>query len=493
MFKKILIANRGEIAVRIIRTCRDLGIWTVAIYHPDDLLSLHVRLADEAMQLSQRPDVPDATEIFEIADATGVEAIHPGYGFGAERYFFVRPCEQAGLIFIGPSSEIIKDLSRKVTMLETAKKAGIATPEFSPLLQGAKDLDLIRMEAEVLGYPLVIKSARGGRGHGTQLVRKADMLESAVRRAEQEAFAVYGNRQLYLEKAIHPARHVDVQILADEHGNIIHLGERCSTLQQHSQKIISETPAPCMSPAQRQQVQTLAIKIAHLFNYQNAGAVEFLIDDEGGIFFSDFKARIQVEHPITEMVSGIDIVEEQIRIAGGEPLRLKQEDVSLQGSSMLCRINAEDPWNHFLPSPGTVRRFRLPAGMHVRVDTYCYSGCEVPVYYDPLIAKTVTWGETREACILRMQRALQDLIIQGIPNNLPLHQGILDDPQFVAGDYSTNLIAPSRFIEPASDEDLRDLAIAAAVAYMRRNKTSSPVLPERLSSGWHRSSRRLPN
>ncbi|RME82573.1 MAG: ATP-grasp domain-containing protein [Caldilineae bacterium] len=492
MFNKVLIANRGEIAVRIIRTLRDMGIWTIAVYHEEDIHSLHVRLADEAIALKQKVDDPQAAEILEIAHATGAEAIHPGYSFGAERYDFARPVEKEGFVFIGPPSQVIRELNRKVTMLERAEQAGFRTPRHSDTAFNVGDMEAIRRAADELGYPVVIKARRGGRGRGVRLVRRPEQLERMVQSAGAEAMAVYHDSRIYLERAIYPVLHVDVQILADRHGNVIHLGERCSALQHHNQKIICETPAPCLSEQQRRQVWEMAIELARLFGYENAGTVEFLVEPGGEIYFSDFKARIQIEHPVTEMVTGIDLVQEQLRLAAGEPLRWRQQDIRFEGHAMQCRINAEDPWKNFLPSPGSLRRFRLPGGLHVRVDTYGYTGGYVPRVYDPLLAKVIVWGESRDACIGRMRRALQDFIIQGIPTNLPLHQGILNHPAFLAGRYEAMLTQEAGLNEPADEAHLRDLAVIMAVAYMRRHQAPQPVIPERLTTGWHRSARRLP-
>lgn len=491
MFKKVLIANRGEIAVRIIRTCRDLGIKTVAVYAPSDQDSLHVRLADESLPLRSPERYADAEALLAIARATGAEAIHPGYGFVAENAAFAAMCQETGVVFIGPSPATLARFERKAAMLTTADEAGFCTPPHTDACFDAQDEQALTAAAAGLGYPVVIKSCRGGRGRGTRLAFRAERLGELVRNAQAEAQRIYGDSLVYLERAVWPAYHVDVQILADHHGNIIHLGERCSSLQQHNQKLITETPAPCLTPRQRQHVCQAAVNLARLFDFRGAGTVEFLVGSEGTACFSDFKGRIQVEHPTTEMVSGVDIVAEQLAIAAGQPLRLRQEDVNLNGWAMQCRINAEDPWNHFLPSPGILHRFRLPGGLHVRVDTYGYGGCIVPVRYDSLLALVVTWAEDRAACIRRMQRALQDFVILGVQTNAALHQRIVEHPDFIDGRYDTDFIHHAQLADPAPLADLSDVAIAAAVAYERRNKTPRPVQPQRLQSGWHRSLRQL--
>ncbi len=492
MFKKVLIANRGEIAVRIIRTCRDMGVKTVAVYTSTDLNSLHVRLSDEAVALQSPKRYGDGEEILRIAQQTGAEAIHPGYGFLAESADFARMCQQAGLVFIGPPPAVLALLETKSQMLEEAQAAGFPTPPHTFSFD-AVDVDLMMKEAALIGYPVVIKSCRGGRGRGSRIAFKPERLADAVAAAQTEAQRVYGDTRFYLEHAIWPAYHVDVQILADTAGNIIHLGERCSSLLQHNQKLLAETPAPCLTEAQRQYACQTAVNLARLFGYQGVGTVEFLVSPDGAFYFSDFKGRIQVEHPITEMVSGLDIVAEQLAIAAGQPLPRQQEDVHLKGWAMQCRINAENPWNHYMPSPGVLYRFRLPAGLNVRVDTYGYGGCVVPVRYDSLLALVVTWGENRAMCIRRMQRSLEDFIIVGVETNLPLHQRIIAHPDYLAGRYATDFIQHAQLADPMPVPNLRDIAIVTAIAYERRNQVSGIVQPERLQSGWHRSARRLPS
>lgn len=492
MFKKILIANRGEIAVRIIRTCRDLGMWTVAVYPPSDFDSLHVRIADEAHELHSNRRYGDGDEILNIARRTGVEAIHPGYGFLAEDADFARSCEDAGFVFVGPPVRVLERLRNKHSMLAEAGAAGIPTPPHSTKTCDGTAQEGTAAEAAALGYPIVIKSCRGGRGRGTRLVFHQEDLAEGLEQARRESLLVYGDGMLYLEHALWPVCHVDVQVLADRDGAVVHLGERCSSMQQHNQKLVTESPAPCLSPGLRRQVWEMAVEITRLFDYRGAGTVEFLVTDDNRIYFSDFKSRIQVVHRVTEMVSSMDLVAVQLELASGQPLSLDQSGVCLYGWAMQCRINAEDPWNHFLPSPGVLHRFRLPGGQHVRVDTYGYAGCNVPVRYDSLLALVVTWGADRDECIRRMKRALQDFAIVGVQTNLPLHQRIIEHPDFVEGRYRTDFIQKARLADPAPMSSLRDLAIAAAIAYERRTVAIRPVEPERLRGGWHRSARRLP-
>jgi acetyl/propionyl-CoA carboxylase alpha subunit len=352
-------------------------------------------------------------------------------------------------------------------------------------------------EANRLGHPLVVKSCSGGRGPGERLVQTAERLAEAVRRAQAEAQAVYGARRVYLEKAILPAHQIGVQVLGDQHGRLIHLGEREGSLQYGNRKVIEESPAPCLSQSQRERLWQTALDLARLFNYQGLGTVEFLVDEAGRFYFTEIKARIQVEHPLTEMISRVDLVREQIRLAAGEPLGLEQRDVSLSGWAMLCRIRAEDPWRRFLPSPGRLQRVRLPAGPEIRLDTYVYGGCNIPAEYDSLIAKLTVWAPDRAMCVERMRRALEDLKVVGVPTNLPLLQQVLQAPEFAQQSYSTDFLDHSfvagdhnRQVEP--ETHLRDLAVAAAVLYVRRNQLFRPSVPERLSSGWHQDSRRLP-
>lgn len=491
MFRKIMIANRGEIAVRIIRTCREMGIPTVVLYEAHDRNSLAIRLADECLMLTSPQGYQDMDEILRAASKTGADAIHPGYGFLAERPEFAQACLDAGIAFIGPPPAVTATVLSKIDALEAARSAGFPTLAHSESSFGPDDLDLLQAAAGHLGFPVVAKSCSGGRGRGTRLALDAERLLDAVGRAQREAATVYGNSAVYLEQAIVPAHYVAVQILGDHHGNLVHLGEREGSLQFQNQKVIEESPAPCLSRGQRERLWQLALEIGRLFAYRNAGTVEFIVDPDGQIFFTEVKARIQIEHPVTEMLTGVDIVREQIRIAAGEPLGVRQADVRFAGWAMQCRINAVDPWNNYLPSPGELERFRLPGGPHVRVDSYGCAGCHVPFQYDPILAKLIVWGEDRAACLQRMRRALQEFIIRGVQTNLPLHQRLLDEPEFVAGQYDTSLMGRAMDIRPQDEETLRDLAIAAAVAYVLRDSMRRPSVPDRLLSGWHRSSRQI--
>ncbi len=493
MFKKILIANRGEIAVRIIRTCREMGIRTVAVYEISDRDSLHVRLADECVQLPSHQSFMEPETILAVAVERGVDAVHPGYGFLAEEASFIRACEAASIDFIGPPPEIVAAARDKIGMLERARAAGIPTVAHSPRSYAEDEYAALAEAADALGYPLVVKSCQGGRGRGERMVDDPAHLAESVRRAYAEAKAVYGHSQLFLERAIAPAHQVGVQIVADRHGRLVHLGEREGSIIQSNQKLVEESPAICLSPEQRTVLLETAVRLARLVDYQNVGTVEFLVDGNGQFFFSEIKARIQLEHTLTEMMTRIDLIREQIRLEAGEPLGYEQSDIVLRGWAMMCRVRAEDPSRRYMPSPGHLRRMRLPGGPEVRVDTYLYCDSEVPSFYDPLIAKATVWAADRPACIDRMRRALEDLAIIGAPTNLPLLTGILRSPAFVTGQYNTNFMRRPLETKPATDIDQlrRDIAAAAAVLFARRHESSIPQQPERWATGWHRTSRQL--
>ncbi len=494
MFEKVLIANRGEIAVRVIRTCREMGLRTVALYEAADLGSLHVRLADECLEVPDYHTFLDATQLVALGVQCGADAVHPGYGFLAEDPDFIQACNDAGMTFIGPPAEVVALTRDKIGALQRARASGVPTVVFSEASYGVGEDDALREAAERIGYPLVLKSCSGGRGRGERLVTKADHLPEAIRRSRAESKTIYGNDRLFLERAILPAHQVGVQIMGDRAGNLIHLGEREGSLIQHNQKIVEEGPALCLTPEGREALLATALQLARLFNYQNIGTVEFLIDEAGNAYFSEIKARIQIEHTITEMMARVDLVREQLRLAAGESLAMTQDEVRLEGWAMMCRVQAEDPADNFLPSPGRLRRVRLPGGPEVRVDTYIYCQADIPAAYDPIVAKITTWAPDRPACISRMRRALEDFTVIGTPNNLPFLLRIFHAPEFVGGRYTTDFLSHP-FVEEAPPEALltrRDLAVAAAVAYVLRREAFNPQQPERVSTGWHRASRRLP-
>ncbi len=498
MFKKVLIANRGEIAVRIIRTCRDLGIATVAIYSTGDRDSLHVRLADECLPIGTDLRYGDKDEVLALALACGADAIHPGYGFLAEEADFAQMCADAGIAFIGPPPEVIDSTRNKIGTLATMEAAGFAVPPHSSRSFRPDETEALTEAARALGFPLIIKSCKGGRGRGGRVVIKESDLLGALAEAQREAAMIYHSDIVYLERAVAPSHHIAVPIVADAHGNVIYLGEVEGSLTRHNQKLLEESPSPSLTPDQRDQVWQMAVAIAKLVGYQNVGSVEFLADEEGNLYFTEIKARIVIGHPISEMLTGVDLVAEQLRCAAGEALTLRQEDVCAHlegraGCAMQVRINAEDPWRDYLPSPGTLARYRLPGGLNVRVDTYGFVGCTVPVRYDSLLAKVVVKGDTRPQALLRLRRALEDFKIVGVQTNLPLHLHILNDPDFAAGNYDTRFLSRHKMGASATDAEMRrDLAAAAALAFVLRNEMARPVLHAQAQTGWHRSSRTIP-
>lgn len=445
LFKKILIANRGEIALRIIRTCKELGIKTVAVYSEADRYSLHVRFADEAVCIGPGPSKESYLNIPRIiaaAEITNAEAIHPGYGFLAENAMFAEICESSGIKFIGPTPDAIEAMGDKALAKETMRKAGV------PVIPGSdgvvETLEQAREIANEIGYPIMLKAAAGGGGKGMRMVRNDEELENAWQTARAEAEAAFGNPAVYIEKFIEKPRHIEIQILADEHGNVIHLGERDCSIQRRHQKLIEESPSPIVTPELREAMGQAAVKGAKSVKYRNAGTIEFLVDKDGNFYFMEMNTRIQVEHPVTEMVYGIDIVREQIRIASGEKLGIKQKQIKPNGHAIECRINAEDPFNGFRPSPGKITALHFPGGFGVRVDSHIYQEYVVPPYYDSMIAKLIVHAKNRDEAIARMLRALDEFVIEGIHTTIPFHIKILNSPQFRSGvDYDTKYIDTS--------------------------------------------------
>lgn len=492
MFQKILIANRGEIAVRLERTCREMNIPTVALYEAADEGSLHVRLADECVLLDAPGGFMNGAAILEIARAKGADAIHPGYGFLAEQPEFIRACETGGITFIGPPSDVVAKTANKIDALNRVRAAGILTPNYSTLCFDNDASATLQAEAAQLGYPLIVKSCRGGRGRAEHIIHHPSQLDGAARRARQEAQAVYGDSRIYLEKAILPARHLSVQILADAHGNLIHLGEREGSMVLGNQKVIEESPAPSLNDQQRHQLWELALDIARVFEYRNVGTVEFLLDADGNYYFTEIKARIQIVHPVTEMLTRLDLVREQIQLAAGARLERAQAQVQLDGWTMQARISAQDPRNRLMPSPGTLEHVRLPGGANVRTDTFADSGCDIPPQYDPLIAKLVVWGQDREACRLRLERALDEFQLIGTATTLPLLQQLVRGLEFVHGTYHIESLPQETGARPVAPGTLRDLAAAVAIFHYRATHSFQPTTPDRITSGWHRSGRRLP-
>ena len=441
MFEKILIANRGEIAVRIIRACKELGIKTVAVYSEPDENCLHVGLADEAICIGPGPskasylNIPAIISAAEIAD---VEAIHPGYGFLAEDYHFAEICQSCKIEFIGPSPESIKLMGDKLQARNIARKAGV------PVIPGSDgpvlDKDHALKIAEKIGYPVVIKAVGGGGGKGMRICHNDVRLVSAFITAQREAEEAFGNKELYIEKFIPNARHIEVQILSDKYGNTIHLGERDCTVQRRFQKLIEETPSPVVNNKLRKRLGETALKLVKAINYFSAGTVEFIVDDQGKFYFLEMNTRIQVEHPVTEIVTGIDLVQEQIKIASGEKLSRRQSDVNMKGWAMECRINAEDPDNGFMPLPGKVDILYIPGGPGIRVDTHLYSGYSIPPYYDSLVAKLIAYGEDRIEVLQRMTRALDEFILKPLKTTIPFLRRVITDEHFQTGNYYTDFV-----------------------------------------------------
>lgn len=441
MFSKILIANRGEIAVRIIRACRELGIKSVAVYSKIDRESLHVKLADEAICIGESPsaesylNVPAIISAAEIAD---VEAIHPGYGFLSENPHFAEICESCQVKFIGPKPESIRLAGDKAMARATVQKVAV------PVTPGSKGVVTDQEEAlkiaKKFGYPVIIKAKAGGGGKGMKVAHNDGKLVNAFLTAQAEAEAAFGNREVYIEKYIREPRHVEFQILADGHGNIIHLGERDCSIQRRHQKLLEESPSTSLSVKLRRKIGDTAVKVAKAIRYENAGTVEFLLDEHDNFYFMEVNTRLQVEHPVTEALTGLDLVKEQIRIAAGEKLRIKQDDVKWLGAAIECRINAEDPDNNFMPSPGRIETLVLPGGPNVRIDTHVYPGYSIPPHYDSMIAKVICWGRDRNEAIAIMQRALREMEIGPIKTTIPLHQQILNRPRFRQGKVNTHFI-----------------------------------------------------
>ncbi|MCI0662149.1 MAG: acetyl-CoA carboxylase biotin carboxylase subunit [Acidobacteria bacterium] len=489
MFRKILIANRGEIAVRLIRACRDLGVSTVAVYSEADRQALHVRLADEACFIGPSPASESylaGEKIIDAAHKSGAEAIHPGYGFLSERAWFARAVKDAGLVFIGPSPESIELMGDKNNARIIAEKAG------APIVPGTKQpLDnesQARKAASRIGYPVMLKASAGGGGKGMRIVNSAEEMKAAFELAGAEAQSAFGDRSLYLEKYIGRPRHIEIQVVADRHGNIIHLGERECSIQRRHQKVIEECPASFNDPDLRRRMGEAAIEIARMADYNNVGTVEFLVDKDRNFFFLEMNTRLQVEHPVTELVTGFDLVCEQIRIAAGERLSIKPGDVRWNGSAIECRIYAEDPDHNFIPSAGTITRLTVPSGPGVRDDSGVYEGWEVPIYYDPMISKVAVWGQTRAQAIERMKRALSEYQIGGIRTTIPFFQSVLDDQDFRSGEIDTDYIA--RFIQQRQAHAIRpqddELVVAALVASLdfSRNSKVAAKAPGNHVSKW---------
>lgn len=440
MFKKILIANRGEIAVRIIRTCREMGIETVAVFSTADRDALHVKLADEAYCIgptASKDSYLNFTNLMSVATLTGCDAVHPGYGFLAENADFAELCQACNITFIGPDPQAIQKMGEKAVARETMKEAGVPTV---PGTEGIiEDVDEAVNIARDIGFPVIVKATAGGGGKGMRVAHNEDELRKAIRQARTEAETAFGNPGVYLEKFLENPRHIEIQIMADKHGNAIHLGERDCSIQRRHQKLVEEAPSPVIDSELREEMGKAAVAAAKAVNYHGAGTVEFLYED-GKFYFMEMNTRIQVEHPVTEMVTGIDLIKEQIRVAAGEPLSVRQEDVILNGWAMECRINAENPAKKFMPSPGKIDLYLPPGGFGVRVDSSAYPGYMITPFYDSMIAKLIVWGKDRTEAIERMRRALGEFVIEGIDTTIPFHLKLMEHPSFIEGQFDTKFL-----------------------------------------------------
>jgi acetyl-CoA carboxylase biotin carboxylase subunit len=440
-FEKILIANRGEIALRIIRAASELNLKTVAVYSEIDSESLHARLANEAVCIGPAPSREsylNITKIISAAEITGAKAIHPGYGFLAENPEFAEICESCGIVFIGPKPEHIRAMGDKIKAKETMEASGLSgIPGSKGSIGNVKEA---RRLCRGISYPVILKAAAGGGGKGMRIARNEEELDAGFRIAQAEAKAAFGDSRIYLEKYIHNPRHIEVQILGDQYGNIVALGERECSIQRRHQKLVEESPSCAVDPPLRAKLMDSALRAARSIGYQSAGTIEFLMDENKNYYFMEMNTRIQVEHPVTEMVTGIDIVKEQIKIALGEKLAINQQGFKLRGSAIECRINAEDPQRNFVPVPGKITFFHMPQGIGVRFDTHIFTGNVIPSQYDSLIGKLICHGNSRKEAIARMKRSLEEIVIEGIATTIPFHRKIMNHPKFLKGDISTDFI-----------------------------------------------------
>ncbi len=486
MFKKVLVANRGEIAIRILRACEERGLRTVTVYSEPDRTALHVRYAEEAYCIGPAPASQSylrMDRIIQVAKDAGADAIHPGYGFLAENATFAQACRDAGITFIGPSPEAIRAMGDKVQARRTMKTAGV--PVVPGTEAGISD-DEALAAAEVLGYPVLVKAAAGGGGKGMRTVHTPEELPRALAAARREAQAAFGDDRVYLEKLIENARHVEIQILADEHGNVVHLGERECSIQRRHQKLIEESPSTAVDEELRRRMGDIAVRAAQAVGYTNAGTVEFLLDPEGHFYFLEVNTRLQVEHPVTEMVTGIDIVKEQLAIAAGRRLRWSQEDIRMQGWAIECRVTAEDPFNNFMPNGGTVTYLKEPTGPGVRVESSLYEGMEVSLHYDPMLSKLIVWGENRAEAILRMRRALEEYRIGGVKTIIPFHIQVMNSTQFIAGLLDTRFVERLNMSTTTRGRRADIAAIAAALLVRERERQATVHLHDQqaIRSPW---------
>ncbi|WP_163652800.1 acetyl-CoA carboxylase biotin carboxylase subunit [Listeria sp. PSOL-1] len=451
MIKKVLIAGRGEIAVRIIRAAKELDIETVAIYSEADRDALHIQLADEAYCVGpaqSKESYLNMSNIMSVALLTNCDAVHPGYGFLSENADFADLCADCNITFIGPSAEAISQMGTKDVARETMRKAGVpVVPGSQGIIHNAEEAKKI---AKKIGYPVIIKATAGGGGKGIRIAEDEEKLVSGIKTTQQEAEAAFGDPGVYLEKYIEDFRHVEIQVLADNHGNIIHLGERDCTVQRRLQKLIEESPSPAIDEKMRQKMGKAAVKAAKAVNYSGAGTIEFIYEPQGKIFyFMEMNTRIQVEHPVTELVTGVDLVKQQFLVASGKELEIKQTDISLKGWAMECRINAEDPSKNFMPAPGEIKFYLPPGGNGVRVDSAAYPNYKIPPFYDSMIAKLICYADSREEVIKKMKRALEEFAIDGIPSTVPFHIRVLENDKFISGDFNTKFLEQNDVMKKA--------------------------------------------
>ena len=441
MFKKILVANRGEIALRVIRACRELGVKTVAVYSEADRESLHVRFADDDVCIGPPPGRLSYLKIPHLiaaAEITGADAIHPGYGFLAENAEFSETCKASGIAFIGPSGEQIRAMGDKATARRLAAEAGVPTVPGSP--GTIEDPEEAQAFAETIGFPVIIKATAGGGGKGMRICTDADQFQQLFNLAQNEALAAFNNGSVYVEKYITQPRHVEIQVMGDQHGRVMHLGERDCSVQRRHQKLIEESPSPALTPDLRQRMGEAAVKLSNNIGYVGAGTIEFLLDTDGSFYFMEMNTRIQVEHPVTEMVTGFDLVKEQIRVAAGEPISFPDKELGLRGHSIECRINAEDPYHNFQPCPGMITAYHPPGGPGVRIDSHVYAGYTVPPYYDSLLAKVITFGRDRSEALARMRRALDCFVLEGVTTTIPFLARVIRHPDFERGQVDTRFL-----------------------------------------------------
>ncbi|HTF37437.1 MAG TPA: acetyl-CoA carboxylase biotin carboxylase subunit [Blastocatellia bacterium] len=491
MFKTLLIANRGEIAVRIARACREMGISPVAVYSDADRASLHVRVADQAIHIGPSPSNESYLVIDKIIGAakkSGAEAIHPGYGFLSENAEFAEAVERSGLILVGPPASAMKVMGSKTSARRTAQAAG--APVVPGTVFALESVEHVERAAAEIGYPVMLKAASGGGGKGLRLVNSREEIASAFSLASSEAAASFNDAALYLEKYIDSPRHIEIQLIGDRFGNIVYLGERECSLQRRHQKVLEECPSPIVDVELRRRMGEAAVTVARAAGYQNAGTIEFLVDPERNFYFLEMNTRLQVEHPVTELVTGRDLVQEQIRVAAGEKLSFSQDDIVMRGAAIECRIYAEDSENNFLPSPGRITKLVTPAGPGVRYDSGSYQGWEVPIYYDPLLAKLCVWAETREGAINRLTRVLNEYSVEGIRTTVPFFRAVVQSEEFRRGEFDTGFIDrfwSSRLNSVGDDEEeetLADIAAIASILHTRASGTRPETSPVATESRW---------